>query len=55
MHAYHSRKLFEEPGDVYRYHELVWKEVNALVELQMEILLHLYLQFAEPLWKDIFW
>ena len=42
------------PPDVYRYHELVCKEVNVPVELQMGILLPFISSVCGPLTKGHF-
>ena len=63
---YNSGQLYEDafnisynwkkwlPPDVYRYHELVCKEVNAPVELQMGILLPFILSVCGPFTKGHF-
>ena len=66
MLDYNSGRLYEDafnilynwkkwlPPDVYRYHELVCKEVNAPVELQMGILLPFISSVCGPLTKGHF-
>ena len=67
MSDYNSARLYEDafnisynwkkwlPPDVYRYHELLCKEVNAPVELQMGILLPFISSVCGPLMKGHFW
>ena len=66
MCNYNSGQLYEDafnisykwkkwlPPDVYRYHELVCKEVNAPVELQMGILLPFISSVCGPLMQGHF-
>ena len=66
MFDYNSGRLYEDafnisykwkewlPLDVYRYHELICKEVNAPVQLQMTFYCHLYHQFVDPYKRAIF-
>ena len=42
------------PSDVYDYHSLVYKEVNAPVELQMGVLLPLISTICGPLVRGLF-
>ena len=66
MCDYNSARLYEDtfnipynwkkwlPADMYRFHELVCKEVNALVELQMGILLPFISSVCGPFTKGHF-
>ena len=66
MCDYNSARLYEDafnipynwkkwlPPDVYRFHELVCKEVNAPVELQMGILLPFISSVCGPFYKRSF-
>ena len=66
MCDYNSRRLYEDafnisynwkkmlPPDVYKYHDLVCKEVNAPVELQMGTLLPFISPVCGPLTKGNF-
>ena len=66
MSQYSASKLYEHafkmmwdwkkwlPSDVYDYHSLVYKEVNAPVELQMGVLLPFISTTCGPLVRELF-